>query len=298
MDMIKKLLSLSFLLASLTFQAQNLISEGFDTFANLAGLGWTTTNQSLPLGASTWAQGGGTAFTTGGQAGGATSFTLCNFNSTTGAGTISNWLITPTISLQNGDVITFYSRAGGTGTGTIYPDRLEMRLNSTDVAASGNPVGDTSVGAFTTLAVSINPTLTTSGYPFTWTQYSYTVSGLTGVVSCKIGFRYFVTNGGPTGANSNIIGLDTFSVDRPLSSDSFFKNNFSFYPNPVNNVLNISVKSEMTINNLSITDLNGRVVYSSSAAINSIDVSDLSSGVYFISIETNEGKGTAKFVKN
>ena len=113
-----------------------------------------------------------------------------------------------------------------------------------------------------------------------------------------IGFRYFVTNGGPTGANSNIIGLDTFSVDRPLSSDSFFKNNFSFYPNPVNNVLNISVKNEMTINNLSITDLNGRVVSSSSSVINSIDVSDLSSGVYLISIETNEGKGTAKFVKN
>lgn len=296
--MMKKLLSVSLLLISLTFQAQNLISEGFNTFTSLAGAGWTTTNQSSPLGASTWAQGGGTAFTGGGQAGGATSFTLCNFNSTTGAGTISNWLITPTLNLQNGDVITFYSRAGGTGTGTIYPDRLEVRLNSTDVSSAGNPVGSTGVGAFTTIAVSINPTLTTTGYPFAWTQYSYTVSGLTGVVPCKIGFRYFVTNGGPDGANSNIIGVDTFSVDRPLSSDSFFKNNFSIYPNPVGNVLNITTKNDMVINNVSITDVNGRVVSTSSSVINSVDVSDLSSGVYFISVETNEGKGTSKFVKN
>ena len=61
--------------------------------------------------------------------------------------------------------------------------------------------------------------------------------------------------------------------------------------------MNISVKNEMTINNLSITDLNGRLVSSSSSAISSVDVSNLSSGVYFVSIETNEGKGTSKFVK-
>lgn len=283
----------------LTVSAQNLFSEGFNTFSNLAGAGWISTNQSSPLGASLWAQGGGGAFTTGGQAGGATSFALCNFNSTTGgSGTISNWLITPVLNLQNGDVITFYTRKGGDGTGTIYADRLELRLNSTDTSTGGNPSGATGVGAFTTLAVSVNPNLTTSGYPFTWTQYSYTVTGLTGVVPCRVGFRYFVTSAGPSGANSDIIGIDTFSVDRPLSSETFFKNNFSIYPNPVNNVLNVTMKNEININSVSITDLNGRVILLSNSSNTSIDVSNLSSGVYFVSIETNEGKGTSKFVKN
>lgn len=282
----------------LTVSAQNLFSEGFNTFSNLAGAGWISTNQSSPLGASLWAQGGGGAFTTGGQAGGATSFALCNFNSTTGgSGTISNWLITPVLNLQNGDVITFYTRKGGDGTGTIYADRLELRLNSTDTSTGGNPSGATGVGAFTTLAVSVNPNLTTSGYPFTWTQYSYTVTGLTGVVPCRVGFRYFVTSAGPSGANSDIIGIDTFSVDRPLSSETFFKNNFSIYPNPVNNVLNVTMKNEININSVSITDLNGRVILLSNSTNTSIDVSNLSSGVYFVSIETNEGKGTSKFVK-
>ena len=119
----KKLLYLALLLTGLS-NAQNLVTEGFDNYTNLSTAGWLATNQSSPLGASTWAQGGGTAFSTGGQAGGTTSFALCNYNSTTGAGTISNWLITPVLNLQNGDLVTFYSRKGGDGTGTIYADRL------------------------------------------------------------------------------------------------------------------------------------------------------------------------------
>lgn len=294
----KTLLSLTLVVVTCFGYAQNLISEGFNTYSSLATAGWLATNQSSPLGASTWAQGGGTAFSTGGQAGGATSFALCNFNSTTGAGTISNWLITPTLSLQNGDVVTFYSRAGGTGTGTIYADRLEVRLNSTDVTATGNPSGVTGIGAFSTLALTINPSLTTTGYPFTWTQYTYTVTGLTGTVPCKIGFRYFVTNGGPDGANSNIIGIDTFSVDRTLSTDDFFRNNFAVYPNPVRDVLNVSNLNATEITSISISDINGRVVKELKNSIESINVLDLNSGVYFLKISTVDGVGTTKIIKN
>lgn len=297
----KTLLILCLLMVSMTFNAQNLLTEGFDVFANLTAAGWISTNQSSPLGASTWAQGGGTAFSGGGQAGGTTSFALCNYNSTTGGtGTISNWLITPVLTLQNGDIISFYTRKGGTGTGTIYPDRLEVRLNSTDTSTSGNPSGATGVGAFTTLAVSVNPNLTTTDYPFTWTQYLYTVTGLTGEVSCRIGFRYYVTNGGPSGTNSDIIAIDTFSVDRPLSSEDFFKKNFSLYPNPAGDIINITVKDNVAVNSLSISDINGRVVsaLSGSSFLNSINVSDLPPGVYFVSLQTDEGKGTSRFIKN
>lgn len=298
----KKTLLFTVLLITGLTNGQNLIAEGFDTYANLATAGWLATNQSAPVGASTWAQGGGTAFTPGGQAGGATSFTLCNFNSTTGAGTISNWLITPVLNLQNGDVVTFYSRTGGDGTGLIFPDRLEMRLNSTDTSTGGNPTGATGVGAFTTLATSINPNLTTTGYPFTWTLYSYTVSGLTGIVPCKIGFRYFVTDGGPSGNNSNIIGLDTFSVDRPVAStQSFFANNFSTYPNPANNFLNLSVKNGLTVNEVTMVDINGRTVKRITNTLDSemeINVSELTSGVYLLNVKTDEGVATSKFVKN
>jgi len=300
---------LSLLLVPFFGISQNQFSFGFDgTTAAMLSAGWQSTNQSSPAGASTWSNASFTIPLTGpifgsgntttlpvGQAGGNNSFALVNFNSTTGTGTISNWLITPDITVQNGDIVTFYSRKGTDGT-TDYPDRLELRMSTTaTVLPSGGSAG---LGSFTTVCTTVNPSLLGGFvYPKVWTQYSYTVTGLAGPTAVKFAFRYFVTNGGPSGANSDIIGIDTFSVDRPLSSDSFFKNNFSIYPNPVNNVLNISVKNEMTINSLSITDLNGRVVSTSSSST-SIDVSNLSSGVYFVSIETNEGKGTSKFVKN
>jgi hypothetical protein len=292
----KKIL-LSLLLIPIAGFSQNLIAEGFDTFANLATAGWQETNQSSPVGASTWAQGAGTAFTSGGQTGGATSFALVNFNSTTGANTISNWLITPVLNLQNGDVITFYSRKGGDGTGTIYPDRLEMRLNSTNTGTAGNPVGPTSIGAFTTLAVSVNPNLTTTDYPFVWTQYSYTVTGLTGVVPCKIGFRYFVTDGGPSGNNSDIIGLDTFSVDRTLGTADFFKSNFTIYPNPSFDVIYISNNNSVAINSIEVSDINGRIIKNVEANSTTFSVRELNTGVYFLKVTTADGVGTTKFIK-
>jgi hypothetical protein len=289
----KILLSISFVLTVGVASAQNIATENFDVFPAT----WTLTNQSNPVGAATWAQGGGTAFSPGGQAGGATSFALCNYNSTTGANTISNWLITPILNLQNGDVVTFYSRKGGDGTGPIYPDRMEMRLNTTNTAAAGNPVGPTGVGAFTTMAVSINPNLTTSDYPFVWTQYSYTMTGLTGVVPCKVGFRYFVTDGGPGGNNSDIIGLDTFSVDRTLGTADFFKSNFTVYPNPSSDVISISNNNNITLNFIEVSDINGRIIKNVDVNTTSFSVRELNAGVYFLKITTSNGVGTTKFVK-
>ncbi|MBE2235907.1 MAG: choice-of-anchor J domain-containing protein, partial [Anaerolinea sp.] len=47
------------------------------------------------------------------------------------------------------------------------------------------------------------------GYPQSWTQYTVTLSGLPANASGRLAFRYFVTDGGPSGNNSNYIGIDT-----------------------------------------------------------------------------------------
>jgi hypothetical protein len=290
----KLLLSFSFVLAVGGSQAQNLFTENFDTFTALAGLGWTQTNQSTPVGASTWAQGGGTAFA-GAFNGAATSFTLCNFNSTTGAGTISNWLMTPAITLQDGDVITFYTRQGGTA--PSFPDNLQLRISTNGEFTAAPSGGSAGLGDYTTLAVEINPTLALAGYPLTWTQYTYTMTGLGGPTSCKLGFRYFVTDGGPSGANSNIIGVDALSVDRPLSTDAFFKSNFSVWPNPAANLINIANNSNNEITAIQMTDMNGRVVKEVKGMTNQMNITDLNAGVYFMKISTAEGTGTTKVIK-
>jgi hypothetical protein len=183
-------------------QAQ-AIEEGFDNVANLPASGWVSTNRSQPLGASVWSQCGGTAIPPA-HSGPTNSCILVNFNSATGAGTISNWLIAPNRTFNNGDTISFYTRTPNNN----FPDRLQVRL-STNGASTNVGTTATDVGDFTTLLLDINPNYG-QDYPTTWTQFTITLSGLAGPTSGRIAFRYFVEDGGPNGNNSNIIGLDTF----------------------------------------------------------------------------------------
>jgi hypothetical protein len=203
---------------SLQASAQSF-TEGFDTVVPLPA-GWVATNNSNPVGTTTWFQGNDTVFPS--QGGATTSYIGANFNATTGAGNISVWLLTPQKTFANGDTLTFYTRKA-TPAPTDFPDRLQVRLStagaSTDVGAT-----DASVGVFTTLLQDINPTLVAGGYPVTWTQFTITLSGLpAGTNTGRFAFRYFVTNGGPAGANSDYIGIDTFSFTSttPVELQSF-----------------------------------------------------------------------------
>ncbi|MGZ3864044.1 MAG: choice-of-anchor J domain-containing protein [Bacteroidia bacterium] len=185
------------------------ITENFDDITLLTGNGWFMQNNSVPVGVTNWFQ--GTNVAAGGPFdsynGAANSYIGANFNNTTGANTISNWLVTPNRTFRNGDVVTFFTRKYGVG--TDYPDRLEVRM-STNGASTNVGTGSAAVGDFTTLLLSINPTLVVGGYPYVWTQYTITVSGLPAPTSGRMAFRYFVTNGGPTGTNSDYIGIDAF----------------------------------------------------------------------------------------
>lgn len=184
-------------------------TENFDNITTLTGSGWFQQNNSAPAGTNpVWFQGNPPS--TGGPFiaynGADNAYIACNFNSTAGgAGTISNWLVTPNRTFRNGDVITFYTRKYDIG--QDYPDRMEVRL-STNGASTNVGTGATAVGDFTTLLTSINPSLVVGGYPRQWTLYTITISGLPAPTSGRIAFRYFVTAAGPTGTNSDYIGLD------------------------------------------------------------------------------------------
>ncbi len=176
-------------------------TENFDDITTLPGDGWFQQNNSSPIGTTSWFQGPGfPAFN-----GAANSYIAANFNNAAGTGTISNWLLTPVRTLQNGDVLTFRTRVFDNP--TSFPDRLEVRLSTNGTSSNVGTLA-TDVGDFTTLLLSVNPSLTTTGYPNTWTLFTATVTGLSGPTSGRFAFRYFVTSGGPTGANSDFIGID------------------------------------------------------------------------------------------
>lgn len=182
--------------------AGTVLSEGFDT---MVPSGWTVKNNSNPVGVIDWFQGNTDVFNA--QSGPANSYAGVNFNSTAGTGVISDWLITPTMSLGNGDVFSFFTR---TVAGSLFPDRLQLRLSTVGGTNVGN--GANSVGDFSTLLLDINPSTNVGGFPEEWTNFSVTLSGLSGPISGAFAFRYFMRNGGPNGNNSNYIGIDTVSV--------------------------------------------------------------------------------------
>jgi gliding motility-associated-like protein len=182
------------------------ITENFDDITTLTASGWATRNNSAPVGTSGWFQGSTASFTAFNGTG--NSYIGANYQNTspTGVGTISNWLIGPNRTLNNGDVIKFYTRIPSTG--TEYPDRIELRV-STAAASTNVGTNETSVGDFTNLLLTVNPGLTTGVYPKVWTQFTATLSGLPASgVSGRFAIRYYVTDGGGNGSNSNYIGID------------------------------------------------------------------------------------------
>src|SRR5204863_9593004 len=133
---------------------------------------------------------------------------------TTGSNTISNWPLTPPLSLANGDTMTFYTR---TVNPPDFADRLQV-WRSTNGGSVNVGTTPTSTGDFTVLMLDINPTYTTTGYPSAWTQFTVTVSGLASPTTGRLAFRYFVENGGPSGTNSTYIGIDRFQVNHTCTN--------------------------------------------------------------------------------
>jgi subtilisin-like proprotein convertase family protein len=186
--------------------AQPLV-EHFDSVATMQGAGWILQNTSEPPGATGWFQGSTVPFAAQSTAG----FIGADYQNVGVLGTISNWLILPTKAMDNGDTLRFWTR-------TVFPagyaDRLQVRLSVEGSSSSVGP-GAIGVGDFGMLLLDINPGYSLSGpssYPTTWTQYSVTLSGLSGPIVGRLAFRYFVENAGANGSHADFIALDTVEV--------------------------------------------------------------------------------------
>src|SRR4051812_21044294 len=91
----------------LTMNAQVMINEHFTSPFNAAAAGWVRINTSTSP-AGTWVQGTGTVFPAyDGAANDYYTSTWQNSSSTATNATISNWLVTPTLTLKNGGVLEF-----------------------------------------------------------------------------------------------------------------------------------------------------------------------------------------------
>ncbi|NVJ87936.1 MAG: T9SS type A sorting domain-containing protein [Flavobacteriaceae bacterium] len=172
---------------------------------------------------------------------------------------------------------------------------LDKSLNHKLSNHANVEAGETNAIEFSTTNAS-NPSLPNPN-PGTWISYDIPLSDFTiagggkldresigqYIISSNLGLVYF--------DNIYFYKASTASVDNNALLG------FSMYPNPANNILNISAKE--TIEKAEIYNVLGKRVMSVNInkTSESISISSLASGVYLVKYNVNDKVGTAKFIK-
>jgi hypothetical protein len=205
----------------------NLI-EGFDAAGNSVptptGIfvsGWLNVNNSDHPNTTgfNWEGGDSGVFGWNAQspASSTTSFVQDSFQSSTGS-VLSDWLLTPVLSLQNGDVLSFYTVAAKN---TTFANDLQVYVSQNGASTNVGSNAQTPTGGDFQLLPGgdLNPTLSPTGYPLTlpngWTLETFTLTGITPGATGRIGLRYYIPNLATQGSE---IGIDTFSFTTPTTA--------------------------------------------------------------------------------
>ena len=95
--------------------------------------------------------------------------------------------------------------------------------------------------------------------------------------------------------NAGTFGISAY--DGSLATNSFDNANFTYYPNPVKNVLNLSYTQDIT--SVSIFNLLGQEMLTKSinATQGTIDMSNMTSGAYFVKVTADNQTKTIKVIK-
>jgi len=219
----------SYLLAPPPVPDQSFVEE-FDTAQNAYNRGWRFINRSDVIGRTNWQN---PTVLTGipflSYSGTGTGYLWADYQSTSSdAGTISNWAVSPELTMQNGDKIVFYTRAqllSFNNDSTDFVNRMQVRLNKTTSLNCGD---GTDPGDFTVPLLDVNPFYyeflksafnnpadpfyqqARQAYPHVWTRFEATVSGLDGPTKGRFAFRYFTEEAGGNGRGT-AIAIDAVS---------------------------------------------------------------------------------------
>ncbi|MEM6721609.1 MAG: T9SS type A sorting domain-containing protein [Bacteroidota bacterium] len=166
-------------------------------------------------------------------------------------------------------------------------------LTMTDAVAPDYVANVTRLRIDQTLSFSIPPIFNNIG---TLTQTTYYYYDNT---ASNIAFRY--TDASVVspflGVNQNTVTHER-NTALTLSRNTLAASQFQLYPNPANDFITIESKDGQAIKTVSIVDVQGRNVFTSSNVASRISVASLQQGLYFVTLETETGAvSTKKFIK-
>ena len=99
--------------------------------------------------------------------------------------------------------------------------------------------------------------------------------------------------------NNPPIITNTFNTEfiAALSSATFASQGFTLYPNPAQKYLQINSDSDNPIDQITISDLSGKIILVQTQNTNTLNIEPLSNGMYFLEILSGDKKVTKKFIK-
>lgn len=135
----------------------------------------------------------------------------------------------------------------------------------------------------------------------TWVQKGSDINGEAALdefgtsVSLSEDGNTLVVGGPKNNGNGNNSGhARVFDLSLVLSSDDFVLQQFSVFPNPVSDVINVQLKENVELKKINIYNSLGQFI--SSTTKTTIPTNNLSKGYYFIEIETNNGKASKSVI--
>ena len=104
-----------------------------------------------------------------------------------------------------------------------------------------------------------------------------------------------------TANDADGLSIDDILVSATLGVNDMITSKFAVYPNPTNNFITVSNSENIILKTAAITDIRGRMIQEinfDNVSTAQINVADLTSGIYFITIKTDSGSAVKKFIKN
>lgn len=88
-----------------------------------------------------------------------------------------------------------------------------------------------------------------------------------------------------------------FTIDGVLAIEDNLYNTVDIYPNPFINIINMNSSENITVEKVTVYDLNGRIVYQGNKNETTLNLEFVASGVYILELQANNEIGSYKIVK-
>lgn len=197
--------------------------------------------------------------------------------------------------LDDSNMVLEYARNGGASDDVIvgnFNGALTIPINSTlkiDILDENAPsaIAFSIQDAFGLELGLFDLTSTVSGE---WQTFEMDLAALAGLPNAT----NFVILFEPGQLIPDVFYIDNLEIETIISVEELTSSTFEVYPNPANSEINLVIDAALGVQTIDILNLSGQLVAQYNYTSSKLDVSELSSGAYFIKLTLTNGEVVSK----